>query len=350
MSASRELRASFLSLMALLISVHYDRGIHIAGAPFALDATRSAACGVVSHAHSDHVARHKVMVTTRATAALIHQRYGPARGEVIALEYGEPWECEGWRVVLTPAGHVLGSAMVHVTAPDGATLLYTGDFKLRSGLSCETAQPVCAEVLVMESTFGLPRYVFPPLEELRAQMHAFCRAALERGAVPVVMGYSIGKAQEIQMLLGGEFRVAVHPSVAVMNYRYADFGFTMPPWENAGADLSGCVLVMPPAAGKSELLTAIPIKAVAMVSGWGLDASARYRYGVEEVFPLSDHADFPDLLRMVELVQPQRVLTTHGWHTEFAATLRAKGREAWSLHGGDQLEMFGEADLGAGSF
>jgi len=327
------------------ISVHHDRGLHLAGAPFVLDATRAAGCGVVSHAHADHVARHQRTVTTRATAALIRQRYGAGKGEVIALEYGERWECEGWRVVLKPAGHVLGSAMVHVTSPEGATLLYTGDFKLKPGLSCEAAEPVCAEVLVMECTFGLPRYVFPPLEQLRARLHQFCRAALERDAVPVVMGYSIGKAQEIQMLLGGEFRVAVHPAVAEMNWRYADFGFVMPAWEKAGADLSGCVLVTPPAAGKAEALAAIPHKAVVMVSGWGLDPSARYQYGVDEVLPLSDHADFPDLLHMVKLVQPRRVFTTHGWHREFAATLRAKGLEAWSLHGGDQLEMFREADF-----
>ncbi len=285
------------------------------------------------------------MVTTPATAALIRQRSGAGRGKVIALEYGEAWECEGWRVVLRPAGHVLGSAMIHLTSPLGVTLLYTGDFKLKAGLSCEAAEPVPADWLVMECTFGLPRYVFPPLEELRTRLHAFCRAALERGVVPVVMGYSIGKAQEIQALLGGEFRIAVHPAVAGMNQRYAEFGYEMPPWELAGPQAADRVLVTPPAAARSETLAAIPRKALCMVSGWALDPSSRWRYGVDEVLPLSDHADFPDLLRMVELVQPRRVLTTHGWHREFAATLRARGIDAWSLHGGDQLEMFREGDF-----
>jgi hypothetical protein len=53
----------------------------------------------------------------------------------------------------------------------------------------------------------------------------------------------------------------------------------------------------------------------------------------------------PALLRMVEMVQPRRVLTTRGWHREFAATVRAIGIEAWPVHGGDRLEMFGEADF-----
>jgi len=330
--------------MGALISVHYDRGIHIAGGPFALDASRGGGCSVVSHAHSDHVARHAVTVTSRATAVLLRQRYGAGKGKVIALDWNEPWECDGWRVSLTPAGHVLGSAMVHVTRlSDGATLLYTGDFKLREGLSCEAAIALPAEVLVMECTFGLPRYVFPALQEMQTVMQSWCRAALDAGAVPVVMGYSLGKAQEIQMLLGGQFSVAVHPTVAVINDRYADLGFPLPPWEPAGDDFSGRVLVMPPAAGKSEALAAIPRKVVSMVSGWGLDSSARWRYRVDAVFPLSDHADYPDLLRLVEMVQPRRVLTTHGWHREFAATLRAKGHDAWSLHGGDQMELFTES-------
>ena len=324
-----------------LISVHYDRGIHLAGAPFALDASKGGGCSVVSHAHSDHVARHAVTITSRATAVLLRQRYGAGKGKVIVLDWNEPWESDGWRVMLTPAGHVLGSAMVHVTRlSDGATLLYTGDFKLRAGLSCGAAVALPADVLVMECTFGLPRYVFPSLEEMQATIQSWCRTTLEAGAVPVVMGYSLGKAQEIQMLLGGQFRVAVHPTVAAMNDRYAELGFPLPPWESAGDDLSGRVLVTPPAAGKSEMLAAIPRKAVSMVSGWGLDPSARWRYGVDAVFPLSDHADYPDLLRLVEMVQPRRVLTTHGWHREFAATLRAKGHDAWSLHGGDQMELF----------
>ncbi|MBI4623527.1 MAG: hypothetical protein HY736_09965, partial [Verrucomicrobia bacterium] len=45
-------------------------------------------------------------------------------------------------------------------------------------------------------------------------------------------------------------------------------------------------------------------------------------------FALSDHADFPSLLRFVELVQPKRVLTLHGFAREFAATLRARGIDA----------------------
>jgi hypothetical protein len=44
-------------------------------------------------------------------------------------------------------------------------------------------------------------------------------------------------------------------------------------------------------------------------------------------------------LKFVELVSPKRVLTLHGYAAEFARDLRARGLEAWSLTGPDQLDL-----------
>jgi Cft2 family RNA processing exonuclease len=70
-----------------------------------------------------------------------------------------------------------------------------------------------------------------------------------------------------------------------------------------------------------------------------MDSSARFRYGTDAAFALSDHADYPDLIRYVELVRPQRVLTLHGYAAAFAADLRARGIEAWALNEENQLEL-----------
>ena len=76
-----------------------------------------------------------------------------------------------------------------------------------------------------------------------------------------------------------------------------------------------------------------------MLSGWALDPSAIYRFGVDAAFPMSDHADFPGLLEAVKRVDPKRVLTIHGYTREFAAELRRQHYDAWSIDGGDQLEL-----------
>jgi Cft2 family RNA processing exonuclease len=54
---------------------------------------------------------------------------------------------------------------------------------------------------------------------------------------------------------------------------------------------------------------------------------------------LSDHADFPDLMRFVEAVKPERVYTLHGFAAEFARHLRRRGVQAYALSQNDQLEL-----------
>ena len=76
-----------------------------------------------------------------------------------------------------------------------------------------------------------------------------------------------------------------------------------------------------------------------MISGWGMDPRARYRSRTEEVFPLSDHADYPDLVKLVEMVRPRVTYTTHGFAAEFARDLRERGWTAWTLEGRDQLDL-----------
>jgi DNA ligase-1 len=82
-----------------------------------------------------------------------------------------------------------------------------------------------------------------------------------------------------------------------------------------------------------------------MLTGWALTSGAQYRYRVDTLFPLSDHADFPGLLEAVEKVSPKLIYTLHGSTREFATELRARGHDAWSIYGNDQLELFGKEEL-----
>src|SRR6266576_18882 len=76
-----------------------------------------------------------------------------------------------------------------------------------------------------------------------------------------------------------------------------------------------------------------------MISGLSTDPIAVYRYQVDAAFPLSDHADYNDLVRYVDLVQPRRVFTLHGFAAEFARDLRERGIEAWALTEENQMEL-----------
>ena len=331
--------------------VHTRRSIHLPAADLWLDPSFGVEHAFVSHAHSDHVGRHRVTFCTPITGMLMRERYGISmRGRrFVEMAYHEPFEWNDHALCLLPAGHIPGSAMLHLTRlADGATLLYTGDFKLRAGLATAPAELRPADTLILESTFGLPRYTFPPHETLRAEVLHFVNETLGNGEIPVLLGYSLGKAQEILRLLAGAGHpVMAHHTVMEMTALLAPHLDALPEIRPlVSADARGHVLVLPPQEGRRGSLANLPASArSAMLSGWALDPGAKYRFGVDAAFPLSDHADYPELLRAVDTVGPRRVHAVHGFVREFAADLRRRGRDAWAMGHEEQLE-FGLSEEG----
>jgi Cft2 family RNA processing exonuclease len=320
--------------------VRFKDGVWLPQIGWWLDARRAQARSFVSHAHSDHIAPHKEILTTRPTASLMRLRMSGKRRETI-LDYDQPWQAEfGCELRLHPAGHIFGSAMLHATTQDGS-LLYTGDFKLRPSLAAEPCATPRADVLIMETTFGLPRYVFPPAAEVERGIVDFCRQALADQATPVLYAYSLGKTQELLQIVGhAGLPVMLHAHGYKMTQRYAELGMKLPPYslldEHAYA---GHVIICPPLSGQGEPLTWIHPKRTAVATGWAMDSGAIYRHGCDAAFPLSDHADFPDLLAFVDQVQPRLVYTLHGFAREFASTLRARGIEAWAIGQQNQMDL-----------
>ena len=322
-----------------MIHVRYERGLYLPAQDLWLDPWDAKRFAFVSHAHSDHIAPHDEIIVSERTARLMQARLPGTRIEHV-LPFGERRTVHDLNVMLLPAGHIFGSAQFFLFA-EKETLLYTGDFKLRPGKSAEPAQWRQADTLIMETTFGRPRYRFPPTEQVVDQVVAFCRETLDEGAVPVLLGYSLGKGQEILCSLDGAgLTPMLHGSVYQMTRVYEQFGQSFCQYVRYSANqVTGKVLICPPSANRSRMLEKIPRKRVAMISGWAVDPNAVYRYQVDAAFPLSDHADYDDLLRYVDLVQPKRVLTLHGFAAEFARDLRDRGVEAWALSDENQLEF-----------
>jgi DNA ligase-1 len=322
-----------------MIEIRYDRGVYLPVHDLWLDPWEAKRFAFVSHAHSDHIAPHQEMILSDRTARLLQARMPGTRTEHI-LPFGEQRRVHDVDLMLLPAGHIFGSAQLFLSNQN-ETLLYTGDFKLRQGKSAEATEWRQADTLIMETTFGLPRYQFPPAEQLIAQIVAFCRDAIEDGAVPVLLGYSLGKAQEILCSLDGEgLTPMLHGSVYQMTRIYEQFGQSFCKYLRYNKnDVLGKVLICPPSASHSPMIEKIPRKRVAMISGWAVDPNAVYRYQVDAAFPLSDHADYNDLIRYVDLVQPRRVFTLHGFAAEFARDLRERGMEAWALSEENQMEL-----------
>jgi putative mRNA 3-end processing factor len=318
-----------------------DGQLRVAESGLFLDAHRRAACAFVSHAHGDHIARHERTIATGPTVALMRHRLGAkVKGEALPVDYRKPFGLGDLTLELFAAGHVLGSAQLRVTRR-GVALGYTGDLCLEPTLTAERAEVVECDVLVLESTFGLPRYVFPPKEEVLAEVRRFVDAALAEGATPVLLGYALGKAQEVLKFLGeAGYPCRAHPVVHAVNRVYEAQGVPLPnvsllPPEGPGP---GEVVVAPPHLARTSPILRIARRRTAVLTGWALDGRRGFR-GVDAAFPLSDHADFPSLVRYAKASRAGRVLTVHGYARELAAALRHDGIRADPLVAQEQLEL-----------
>lgn len=321
--------------------VEFREGVWLPQIGWWLDARRAKSRSFVSHAHSDHIAAHGEVLCSAGTSRLLRARLPRRRVEHV-LPFGQTEQLTAdTTVTLHPAGHIHGSAQCLLAHEKHGTLLYTGDFKLRPGRSAEACATPRADLLIMETTFGRPQYRFPPAEEVLAEVVAFCHAGLDDGATPVLFGYSLGKSQELLCgLAAARLPVMLHPETLRLTRIYEELGVAVPPYRAFNAeDLPGHVVICPPQWGSSAFLRRIGARRTAVVTGWAVDRGAKYRYQCDAAFPLSDHADYPDLLRFVEVVQPRRVLTLHGFAQDFARTLRERGLEAWAIGEDNQLDL-----------
>src|ERR1700733_13692957 len=157
------------------MKVTFERGILLPELDLWLDPHDERDTAFVSHAHSDHIGNHREVILSEITARLMAARL-PGRRVEHWLPFTSPVTFRGATVTLLPAGHIFGSAQLHIKLGE-ETLLYTGDFKLRPGLSAEPIAWLPADTLIMETTYGLPKYIFPPVEQVIAEVTKFCLEA-----------------------------------------------------------------------------------------------------------------------------------------------------------------------------
>jgi Cft2 family RNA processing exonuclease len=312
--------------------IEYQNGIHIQDTLFWLDARKKTDFSFISHAHIDHVARHKEILATEETRALYEHRLGKIKA--ITLGYNVPKKVKGVKVELFPSGHILGSAQILLNLA-GTKIVYTGDFKLRKSLIAKRGEIKKCDILIMESTFGLPRYVFPPMEEIYHEITDFVEKALNQKKVPVILAYSLGKAQEAVKLLGDKgFKLSLHGAVYNLVKIYEKFEVKFKNYEQyEHGNLKDKVLICPPWSRKHKMVDELTHKKTAFLSGWGMDNGAKYSFGADEVFPLSDHADFKELLQYAKEANPEKIYVVHGFK-EFVEHLKKLGFDAEELKQG----------------
>jgi Cft2 family RNA processing exonuclease len=338
--------------------IFYQRGIIISSLNLWLDARRVQELGFISHAHSDHVGRHKRIFASPPTAKIlnsqqkrpltIHQtsNLNQETPGIYNLPYFQPHALNGASLTLYPAGHILGSAQILIEEK-GRRILYSGDFSLEENPAAEKAQVPACDTLIMECTYGDPQYRFPPRRQIARQLVELVTKTLGQDYTPIVFAYTLGKAQEAIKILGDAgIPTATTPTIFALCEIYRECGLELKNYEEYRKErLPGKVLVLPPHSRRYDWYRSIRRTRTFFLSGWAQQAGAERMFGVDMALPLSDHADYQQLFDYIELAKPRRIYTLHG-PAAFAQELKRRGFRASHLEetasGPKQLEMFKE--------
>ena len=285
----------------------------------------------VSHAHSDHIPplrKTSLLLSSNATLDFLK-----AKGKNIK-SHASFLKGDGFEISLLNAGHMLGSTQFHAEK-DGQTFTYTGDFNLLDSLTSKGAVVTAADVLLIESTYGSPEYVFPNRQVSYENLASWASKRLTKGESVLLGGYSTGKAQEIIAALNSYASISplTTSSITASNEVYKKHGVKLDflPIEGQEAQTAlnhafGAVVPL------SQLTPNLALSleqaysrkvCFAPVTGWTLNSG--------NGFCLSDHADFPQLIEYVERANPKTVYCCNGFSEKLALELRKKGFNALAL-------------------
>ena len=329
------------------------QGLYCPPGDFYIDPWRTVERAVITHAHGDHARPgHARYLAAAPGEHVLRSRLG-----VIALEspaYGERVAINGVTVSLHPAGHVLGSAQVRIEHR-GEVWVASGDYKAASDFAAEDAtcapfEPVRCHTFISESTFGLPIYRWAPQVSIMDSINAWWSANAAAGRTSVLLAYSFGKAQRILAGVNATIGpIICHGAAEKLNDAYRNSGVALPATRladevNDRRDLASALVVAPPSVQGSAWLKRFGEYSDAFASGWMQLRGARRRHAVDRGFVLSDHADWPGLMRAIAATSASRVIVTHGQVPVMVRWLAAQGLEAQAF----ATEFGGEAGADSG--
>ncbi len=270
----------------------------------------------ISHAHSDHVRKHEARVLcTPETSCLM-----PFEAKV-RKKYWEEIEFDGMTVTQANANHILGSSQLVIDTKD-ERIVYTGDFRLKESMLGK-AEIIEADTIIIESTYGLPKFRFPEIREVQSQLIDWIEREKQKGNNVLLGAYSLGKAQEVTKLLNesGE-KPLVNEQIAYYNNIYKknkvnlEYYTTEKDEEVKEAPFTAVTQHNKIKEEARRLSSETGRKtSTAVLTGW----SSLYNFtGIHKTFQLPDHADFYQILEYVENAKPRKVLTVHGYSKQLA--------------------------------
>jgi putative mRNA 3-end processing factor len=326
-------------------------GLYCAAGDFYIDPWQPVPRAVITHAHGDHARTgHTHYLAAAPSEHVLRARLGDI--SLQAVPYGDAVRVGDTKVSLHPAGHVLGSAQVRIEHR-GRVWVASGDYKVERDPTCAPFEPVRCDTFITESTFGLPIYRWPSGDEVFADINRWWSANADAGRASVLFCYAFGKAQRI--LAGIDPSIGpllVHGAVEPLNRAYRASGIALPPTRLVSevtdkSELRRALVLAPPSAQGTPWLKRFGDYSDAFASGWMRLRGTRRRRALDRGFVLSDHADWPGLMRSIEATGATRVIVTHGQVPVMVRWLRERGlaADAFETRFGDEQAEAEGADV-----
>ena len=137
----------------------------------------------------------------------------------ITLEYDEVSDVTpDVRITMYNAGHILGSAMVHLHVGNGLhNILYSGDQKYGRTLLLEPAVTMFPrlETLMLEATYGGKENTMPHRQETDEELMMVIKETVERNGKVLIPTLGVGRAQEVLLAIEAMSREGRMPAVPV---------------------------------------------------------------------------------------------------------------------------------------
>lgn len=328
------------------------KGLYCPAGDFHIDPKSGVNHAVVTHAHSDHARRGSRNYYCAASGEqLLRARLGQ-NIVVHPQQFRQPFEINGVKLSLHPAGHILGSAQVRIEY-GGEVWVASGDYKRDADPTCEPFESVPCDVFVTEATFGTPSFVWSKGQDLGIQIHDWWMHNRERGTNSVLFAYSLGKAQRVLGVLHPHTHRPIYcdPAVTPLTACYREQGIALAPTiclSQVAADqrLRGELFLVPQSFLKSAQRPLLGSHfETAFASGWMAGGGRGFGGGYDHGFVMSDHADWNDLVRTVLETGARRVYVQHRGNGALVKHLRQLGLSAFpedELRGGrqEQLSLF----------
>ena len=312
--------------------IQRPEGLYCPPGDFYIDPWRSVPRAVITHAHADHArSGHGHYLASEPARGVMRARLGAISLQTVG--YGERVLHNGVAVSLHPAGHVLGSAQVRIEH-QGEVWVASGDYKVAPDPTCAAFEPVRCHTFITESTFGLPIYRWQDDAAVFSDINRWWRDNAAADRTSVLLAYSFGKAQRILAGIDASIGpVVVHSAVEPLNRAYREAGVRLPATQlisevTQRESLRGALVLCPPGAAGGTWLRNFGEYSDAFASGWIQLRGARRRAGHDRGFVLSDHADWPGLMRAIEATGAMRVIVTHGSVPVMVRHLASRGLQA----------------------